>query len=57
MLVVYVVMYVYYGVGMVVWVWLMFMLGLVLLWGVRLMYNFVRKGGYVGEEDYCWGEL
>lgn len=35
---------------------------LVTLWGVRLSYNFYRKGGYnkipwKGEEDYRWGIL
>ncbi|KNC75153.1 hypothetical protein SARC_12314 [Sphaeroforma arctica JP610] len=24
------------------------------LWGLRLTYNFARKGGYNGEEDYRW---
>ena len=23
-------------------------------WGLRLSYNFARKGGYSGEEDYRW---
>jgi steroid 5-alpha reductase family enzyme len=27
---------------------------LVLLWGVRLTFNFARKGGYTGMEDYRW---
>ena len=27
------------------------------LWGARLTYNFVRKGGYSGEEDYRWPVL
>jgi steroid 5-alpha reductase family enzyme len=27
---------------------------LVTLWGVRLTYNFARKGGYAGAEDYRW---
>jgi steroid 5-alpha reductase family enzyme len=27
---------------------------LVTLWGVRLTYNFARKGGYRGVEDYRW---
>lgn len=27
---------------------------LVSVWGVRLTYNFARKGGYSGEEDYRW---
>jgi steroid 5-alpha reductase family enzyme len=27
---------------------------LVTLWGVRLTYNFARKGGYAGVEDYRW---
>jgi len=31
---------------------------LALLWGVRLTYNFVRKGGYKpGGEDYRWEEI
>ncbi len=35
---------------------------LVALWGIRLSYNFYRKGGYniipwKGEEDYRWGKL
>lgn len=30
---------------------------LVAAWGVRLTYNFARKGGYSGEEDYRWGVL
>jgi len=24
------------------------------LWGARMTYNFWRKGGYSGEEDYRW---
>jgi steroid 5-alpha reductase family enzyme len=36
--------------------WLM--LALVALWGVRLTFNFARKGGYRrGGEDYRWAEL
>jgi steroid 5-alpha reductase family enzyme len=31
--------------------------GLVTLWGVRLTYNFARKGGYSGVEDYRWPVL
>ncbi len=27
---------------------------LVSLWGARLTYNFARRGGYSGEEDYRW---
>jgi len=27
---------------------------LVTLWGARLTYNFARKGGYTGVEDYRW---
>ena len=27
------------------------------LWGLRLTYNFARKGGYSGVEDYRWGVL
>lgn len=35
---------------------------LVTLWGVRLTYNFARRGGYSwrfweGDEDYRWAEL
>src|SRR6187402_1101871 len=30
------------------------MAGLVTLWGARLTFNFARKGGYNGEEDYRW---
>jgi len=30
---------------------------LVTLWGVRLSFNFARKGGYTGAEDYRWGIL
>ena len=30
---------------------------LVTLWGVRLTYNFARKGGYRGVEDYRWAVL
>jgi steroid 5-alpha reductase family enzyme len=30
---------------------------LVTLWGVRLSFNFGRKGGYTGTEDYRWGVL
>ena len=30
---------------------------LVTLWGVRLTYNFARKGGYTGMEDYRWPVL
>ncbi len=38
------------------------MTGLTTLWGLRLSYNFYRKGGYhiipwKGEEDYRWGYL
>ncbi|MEO9181420.1 MAG: DUF1295 domain-containing protein [Acidimicrobiales bacterium] len=29
----------------------------VTVWGVRLTYNFARKGGYVGVEDYRWAVL
>jgi len=31
--------------------------GLVSLWGLRLSFNFARKGGYTGTEDYRWGVL
>ncbi|MGD0853525.1 MAG: DUF1295 domain-containing protein [Acidimicrobiales bacterium] len=30
---------------------------LVTVWGVRLTFNFARKGGYSGVEDYRWGVL
>jgi steroid 5-alpha reductase family enzyme len=30
---------------------------LVTLWGCRLSFNFARRGGYTGEEDYRWGVL
>ncbi|MEV7693326.1 DUF1295 domain-containing protein [Microbacterium sp. NPDC089189] len=30
---------------------------LVTLWGARLTYNFARKGGYTGMEDYRWAIL
>jgi len=30
---------------------------LVTAWGVRLTYNFARKGGYSGVEDYRWAVL
>ena len=30
---------------------------LVTVWGVRLTYNFARKGGYRGVEDYRWSVL
>jgi steroid 5-alpha reductase family enzyme len=33
------------------------MAGLVTLWGVRLTFNFARKGGYSGMEDYRWAVL
>ena len=33
------------------------MLLLVTIWGIRLSYNFWRKGGYRGGEDYRWGIL
>jgi steroid 5-alpha reductase family enzyme len=34
------------------------MAGLVTLWGVRLTYNYARKGGYApGGEDYRWKEI
>jgi steroid 5-alpha reductase family enzyme len=33
---------------------LMVMSVLVLLWGARLTFNFARKGGYTGVEDYRW---
>ncbi len=41
-------------------IWLM--TALVIFWGIRLSYNFYRKGGYhiipwKGEEDYRWGIL
>ena len=27
---------------------------LITIWGIRLTFNFARKGGYKGEEDYRW---
>ncbi|MGD0854030.1 MAG: DUF1295 domain-containing protein [Acidimicrobiales bacterium] len=33
------------------------MAALVTMWGVRLTYNFARKGGYRGVEDYRWAVL
>jgi steroid 5-alpha reductase family enzyme len=30
---------------------------LITLWGIRLSYNFYRKGGYSGMEDYRWAIL
>src|SRR5665213_215039 len=33
------------------------MAALVTVWGVRLTYNFARKGGYNGVEDYRWAVL
>jgi steroid 5-alpha reductase family enzyme len=33
------------------------MAGLVTVWGARLTYNFARKGGYRGVEDYRWAVL
>lgn len=30
---------------------------LVLAWGIRLTFNFARKGGYSGVEDYRWAVL
>jgi steroid 5-alpha reductase family enzyme len=33
------------------------MVFIVFLWGIRLTYNFWRKGGYRGGEDYRWRQL
>jgi len=33
------------------------MAALVTIWGARLTYNFARKGGYSGVEDYRWAVL
>lgn len=33
------------------------MAGLASLWGARLTFNFARKGGYSGVEDYRWAVL
>lgn len=30
---------------------------LITFWGARLTYNFARKGGYSGTEDYRWAEM
>ncbi|QQO10629.1 DUF1295 domain-containing protein [Breznakiella homolactica] len=31
--------------------------GLITLWGIRLTWNFAKKGGYTGTEDYRWNIL
>jgi len=31
--------------------------GLITVWSVRLTYNFARKGGYSGVEDYRWAHV
>jgi steroid 5-alpha reductase family enzyme len=36
---------------------LLVMASLVTLWGARLTFNFARKGGYTGMEDYRWAVL
>ncbi|MFG6504464.1 DUF1295 domain-containing protein [Microbacterium sp. P05] len=36
---------------------LLLMAVLATLWGARLTYNFARKGGYTGTEDYRWAVL
>ncbi len=36
---------------------LIMMAALVTAWGVRLTFNFARKGGYTGMEDYRWAIL
>jgi len=36
---------------------LVIMAVLVTLWGARLTFNFARKGGYTGTEDYRWAVL
>ena len=41
---------------------IVFMAGLISIWGIRLTYNFARRGGYswkfwTGEEDYRWSIL
>ncbi len=36
---------------------LLIMAVLVTAWGVRLTFNFARKGGYTGMEDYRWAVL
>lgn len=36
---------------------LVLMAVLVTLWGARLTFNFARKGGYAGVEDYRWAVL
>ena len=33
------------------------MAALVTVWGIRLTFNFARKGGYSGDEDYRWDVL
>lgn len=36
---------------------LVLMASLVTVWGARLTFNFARKGGYTGVEDYRWAVL
>lgn len=41
---------------------IVYMAGLISIWGIRLTYNFARRGGYswkfwTGEEDYRWSVL
>ena len=33
------------------------MAGLATIWGARLTFNFARRGGYTGMEDYRWAIL
>jgi steroid 5-alpha reductase family enzyme len=55
--VVYVATYAYHARGTVAGGRLAVMCALSALWGARLTYNFARKGGYAGEEDYRWAVL
>lgn len=55
--VVYVGTYAYHARETVAGARLAVMFALTALWGARLTYNFARKGGYAGEEDYRWAVL
>jgi len=55
--VVYVGTYAYHAGGTAAETRLTCMAVVVFCWGARLSYNFARKGGYSGEEDYRWAIL
>ncbi len=56
--VVYVWIFAGFGIAAGVDAWrLVLMAVLVTLWGARLTFNFARKGGYTGMEDYRWAIL